>query len=136
MGKIMKPSKVVLVLNGRYAGRKAMILRNHDEGTSDRSYGHALVAGIERYPKPIKRRMTKRKREKRCKIKPFIKVYNYNHLMPTRYSVDINFDKGLSGKDVVKDPQKRKKARKEIKAKFESKYKEGKSRWFFTKLRF
>lgn len=34
MGKIMKASKVVLVLNGRYAGRKAMILRVSVEESS------------------------------------------------------------------------------------------------------
>lgn len=94
------------------------------------------MAGIERYPKAIKKGLSKKKREKRCKIKPFVKVYNYNHLMPTRYSVDINFDKSVSTKDVVKDPQKRKKAKRQIKSLFEAKYKEGKNRWFFTKLRF
>ena len=80
--------------------------------------------------------MSKRKKVKRCKIKPFIKTYNYNHLMPTRYAVDIPLDKSVLAKDVVKDPSKRMKARREIKAKFESKYKEGKHRWFFSKLRF
>lgn len=85
MGKIMKPGKVVLVLAGKYAGRKAVILKNNDEGTNDKSYGHALVAGIERYPRPIKQRQGKKKKAKRSKIKPFVKVYNYNHLMPTRY---------------------------------------------------
>ena len=48
MGKFMKPGKVVLVLNGRFAGRKAVIVRNYDEGQSDRAYGHALIAGIDR----------------------------------------------------------------------------------------
>ncbi|RWS04724.1 60S ribosomal protein L27-like protein [Dinothrombium tinctorium] len=136
MVKIMKPNKVVLVLNGKYAGRKAIVLRNQDEGTTDRSYGHALVAGIDRYPRPIIRRMGKKKREKRCKIKPFLKIYNYNHLMPTRYRVDINIDKKVLAKDVTKDAVKRRNARREVKAKFEEKYKTGSSKWFFSKLRF
>ena len=80
--------------------------------------------------------MSKKKREKRCKIKPFIKIFNYNHLMPTRYVIDFSFDKSVSAKDVTKDPAKRKKAKSEIKAKFEKKYKEGKNLWFFSKLRF
>ena len=29
--------------------------------------------------------MSKAKVEKRCKIKPFIKIVNYNHIMPTRF---------------------------------------------------
>ncbi len=84
MGKIMKPGKVVLVLAGKYAGRKAVIIRNHDEGTNDKSYGHAVVAGVDRYPRAIKKRMGKKKKAKRSKIKPFVKIFNYNHLMPTR----------------------------------------------------
>ncbi|GBN05730.1 60S ribosomal protein L27 [Araneus ventricosus] len=136
MGKIMKIGKVVLVLNGRYAGRKAVVVKNNDEGTSDKPYGHALVAGIDRYPRKVTRRMGKKKLEKRSKIKPFVKVLNYNHLMPTRYMVDIAFDKSIVNKEVLKDPSKRRKARRDVKAKFEERYKTGKSRWFFQKLRF
>lgn len=42
---------MVVVLNGRYAGRKAVIVKNFDEGTSGRQYGHALVCGIVNYPR-------------------------------------------------------------------------------------
>jgi large subunit ribosomal protein L27e len=74
MGKIMKAGKVVLVLSGRYAGKKAIIMRNFDDGTSDKQYGHALVAGIDRYPRKVHKRMGKAKIHKRSKIKPFVKV--------------------------------------------------------------
>uniref|UniRef100_T1J1F3 60S ribosomal protein L27 n=1 Tax=Strigamia maritima TaxID=126957 RepID=T1J1F3_STRMM len=136
MGKIMKPGKVVLVLNGRYAGRKAIIVKNHDEGSTEKPYGHALIAGVNRYPRKVTKRMGKKKISKRSKVKPFLKVYNYNHLMPTRYMVDIPFDKSVINKDVMKDPKKRRKARREIKSKLEERYKTGKNRWFFQKLRF
>ncbi|CAG0879575.1 unnamed protein product [Darwinula stevensoni] len=136
MGKIMKPGKVVLLLGGRYAGRKAIIVKNNDEGSSDRQYGHALVAGIDRYPKKVTRRMSKKKISKRSKIKPFIKVVNYTHLMPTRYSADINFEKNVVNKEALKDPVKRRKARFAVKQVLEERYKTGKTRWFFTKLRF
>ncbi|KAI1285557.1 60S ribosomal protein L27 [Halotydeus destructor] len=136
MVKIMKPGKVVIILSGKYAGRKAVILRNNDEGTNERAYGHAVVAGMERYPRPITQAMGKRKKAKKNKIKPFVKSYNYNHLMPTRYLVEIPFGKSVTAKDAVKDPAKRRAARREVKAKFEEKYKTGKNRWFFTKLRF
>nr|CAD7430664.1 unnamed protein product [Timema monikensis] len=134
MGKIMKSGKVVLVLSGRYAGKKAIVMRNFDDGTSDKQYGHALVAGIDRYPRKIHKRMGKAKMHKRSKIKPFIKVLNYNHLMPTRYTVDIPWDK-TTVKD-LKDPMKRKKTRFQTKVKFEERYKSGKNKWFFQKLRF
>lgn len=74
MGKIMKSGKVVLVLSGRYAGRKAIIIKNYDDGTSEKQYGHAMVAGIDRYPRKVHKRMGKQKIHKRSKIKPFIKV--------------------------------------------------------------
>nr|QBH73519.1 60S ribosomal protein L27e [Embidopsocus sp. OG15479] len=134
MGKIMKPGKVVLVLSGRYAGRKAIVLKTFDDGTSDKQYGHALVAGIDRYPRKVTKRMGKKKIHKRSKIKPFIKILNYNHLMPTRYTVDVVLEK-MTTKD-LKDPMKRKKARFQIRVKFEERYKAGKNRWFFQKLRF
>lgn len=72
--KIMKTGKVVLVLSGRYAGRKAIVMRHFDDGTAEKQYGHALVAGIDRYPRGVHKRMGKGKIHKRSKIKPFVKV--------------------------------------------------------------
>ncbi|KAH9404048.1 PREDICTED: 60S ribosomal protein L27-like [Rhagoletis zephyria] len=135
MGKIMKPGKVVLLLQGKYAGRKAVILKNQDEGTNAKSYGHALVAGIDRYPRPINKRMGKKKRARRNRIKPFLKMVNYNHLMPTRYIVEMALEKA-DLKEVAKDVVARRKARQEVRTKFEDRYKSGKNKWFFTKLRF
>lgn len=60
-------------------------LQNIDDGTADRPYSHALVAGIDRYPRKVTATMGKKKVAKRSKIKAFVKVFNYNHLMPTRY---------------------------------------------------
>ena len=69
-------------------------------------------------------------------IVQFFQVVNYNHLMPTRYTVDISFDKANLNKEVLKDPMKKKKARHLVRTKFEERYKEGKNKWFFSKLRF
>ncbi|XP_071811485.1 large ribosomal subunit protein eL27-like [Apostichopus japonicus] len=136
MGKFMKQGRVVLVLSGRFAGRKAVIVKNHDDGSNERPYAHALVAGIERYPRKVTKRMGKKAIKKRSRIKPFVKVYNYNHLMPTRYSVDVSIDKQVVNKDVFREPTLKKKAKKEVKAKFQDRYKTGKNKWFFTKLKF
>uniref|UniRef100_A0A8C3RPA3 60S ribosomal protein L27 n=1 Tax=Chelydra serpentina TaxID=8475 RepID=A0A8C3RPA3_CHESE len=73
---------------------------------------------------------------KRSKIKSFVKVYNYNDLMPTRYSVDIPLDKTVVNKDVFRDPALTRKVRREANVKFEERYKTGKNKWFFQKLRF
>ena len=84
MGRIMKSGKVVVVLSGRYAGRKAIIVKNNDDGSNDRPYGHALVAGIDRYPLKITKNMGRKLVRKRTRIKSFVRVLNYNHVMPTR----------------------------------------------------
>ncbi|CAO2603986.1 60S ribosomal protein L27 [Lemmus lemmus] len=72
--------------------------------------------------------MGKKKVAERSKIKSFVKVYNYNHLMPTRYSVDIPLDKTAMNKEFFRDPALKHKARGETKT--------GKNKWFFQKLRF
>uniref|UniRef100_A0A2I2YHR4 Large ribosomal subunit protein eL27 n=1 Tax=Gorilla gorilla gorilla TaxID=9595 RepID=A0A2I2YHR4_GORGO len=136
MGKFMKPGKVALVLAGHYSGGKAIIMKNIDDGTSDRPYSHSLVAGIDCYPRKAIAAMGKKKIAKRSKIKSFVTVYNYNHLMPTRYSVDIPLNKTVISKDVFRDPALKRKARREVKVKFEERYKTGKNKWFFQKLWF
>ena len=83
----------MIVLSGRFAGRKAVIVRASDEGTDSKKFGHAVVAGIERYPRKVVRAMGQKKIEKRSKIKPFIKTLNFNHIMPTRleYFTSLTF---------------------------------------------
>lgn len=50
----MQPGKVVILLSGRYAGKKAVIVKNVDDGTSSRSYGHALVCGLAKEPRKVR----------------------------------------------------------------------------------
>ncbi|KAG4079247.1 hypothetical protein HA402_006970 [Bradysia odoriphaga] len=125
----------IMILCGRYAGRKAVVVKTFDDGTADKQFGHALIAGIDRYPRKVTKKMGKAKLKKKFKIKPFLKTLNYNHLMPTRYSVsDVALEK-VTVKD-LKDPVKRKTHRFQTRVKFEEKYKAGKNKWFFKKLRF
>lgn len=46
--------KVVIILSGRYAGKKAVIVKSFDEGDPQRPFGHALVAGVERCPLKVR----------------------------------------------------------------------------------
>merc|ERR1712196_18003 len=74
--------------------------------------------------------------------KPFIKMVNYTHLMPTRYALEVEL-KSIVTTDLVSgssaNPTARQNARKEVKKIFEDKYnsslKTGKNKWFFQKLR-
>lgn len=67
--KFLKAGKVVLLLNGRQAGKKAVIVKSFDEGTPDRPYGHALVAGIMKYPLKITKGMSEKKIAKRSRVR-------------------------------------------------------------------
>jgi len=55
-------------------------------------FPHALVAGIERYPLKVTKRMSSKKIERRSKVKAFVKSVNYNHVLPTRYMVSGDID--------------------------------------------
>ena len=56
-----------------------------DEGVKKgRKFAHCLVAGIEKYPRKVTKRMGPKKIAKRSKVRPFVKYINYTHLMPTR----------------------------------------------------
>lgn len=50
---LVQPGKVVVLLSGRYAGKKAVIVKNNDDGAAGRSYGHAIVAGLAREPRKV-----------------------------------------------------------------------------------
>ena len=80
--------------------------------------------------------MGAKKIAKRSRIKPFIKLINYNHLMPTRYAIELEGLKGSISFETFKEPSQRQDALKQLRAVLEAKYTSGKNKWFFTPLRF
>ncbi|CAM6002274.1 unnamed protein product [Sphagnum balticum] len=122
MVKFLKQNKVVVLLQGRYAGRKAVIVKNFDDGTKERPYAHAIVAGIAKYPRKVTKKASQKKIAKRSRLKAFTKVVNYNHIMPPGEKLETTAS--------------RVEARKGVKSVFEERFKTGKNRWFFSKLRF
>ncbi|RRT72978.1 hypothetical protein GW17_00054295 [Ensete ventricosum] len=135
MVKFLKPNKAVIVLQGRFAGRKAVIVRAFDDGTRERPYGHCLVAGVAKYPKKVIRKDSAKKTAKKSRVKAFLKLVNYSHIMPTRYTLDVDL-KDVVTVDALQSRDKKVSACKETKARLEERFKTGKNRWFFTKLRF
>jgi large subunit ribosomal protein L27e len=107
MGKFYKPGKVVVVLNGRYAGRKGIIVKSNYESVRDRKYPHCMVVGLSKGPrKPTKKNLSKLQdqikkleaskdsSERLNTLKTFgvfIKTYNMTHLLATRYQVKEDF---------------------------------------------
>mmetsp|Transcript_7316 Transcript_7316/g.10999 ORF Transcript_7316/g.10999 Transcript_7316/m.10999 type:complete len:143 (-) Transcript_7316:110-538(-) len=140
---IIKSGKVVIVLSGKYAGRKAVVAKTYDDGSADRKFNHAIVVGIDRYPRKVTKKMSKTKVTKRSKMKPFIKAMNYNHLMPTRYSVDMDLKKIVEENSIKEGRMETRKSVKKIfeerylnQASFKSEKKATGVQYFFKKLRF
>eukprot|EP01092_Planopodium_desertum_P008485 TRINITY_DN3540_c0_g3_i4.p2 TRINITY_DN3540_c0_g3~~TRINITY_DN3540_c0_g3_i4.p2 ORF type:complete len:143 (+),score=31.12 TRINITY_DN3540_c0_g3_i4:24-431(+) len=135
MVKFLKPGKIVIIVRGKYAGKKAVIVKAYDDGTGTRKFGHALVAGIERAPLPIHRNQGTIKQAKRSRIKPFIKLVNYSHLMPTRYGLsELDLKKVVGPEHLAK--HRRKAAKRQLNRVFKEHYLKGQDPWFFQKLRF
>jgi len=140
MVKFLKPGKIVVLLSGRYAGRKAVVVKLSEEGTKERPYGHALVVGLEKVPLPVSKSMSIKKIKKRSRVKPFVKYTNFNHIMPTRYVVDFDF-KNLVDHASMKKADARKSARKGLRKMFEERYMERSKnspglQYLYQKLRF
>ena len=139
---------MVIVLSGRFAGRKAVVLRvvESEEATKDRKFGHALIAGVDRYPRKVTKAMTAEQKSKRMHVKPFLKFVNLQHVMPTRYNLDISeqLDALVGASEDLGDQAERAAAKDKIKAKLEDRYarlKEAKTekistgvQYFFKKL--
>lgn len=138
--------KVVIILQGRHAGKKAVVVKTFEDGNSDKRFSHCLVAGLARNPRKVTKAMSKEKVEKRSKaMKPFVKYINVRHVFPTRYVVDIDLKKAVDEAELV-DPEKKVEVKKGLKKIFYDRYMNQKevtsekkaqgSSYFFQKLRF
>jgi hypothetical protein len=99
-------------MNGRYAGKKAIIMRTNYENSKDKKFPHCLVVGLSKTPRRVTKASLKKleERVKRIETKQnanpevvserlarlkrmgvFIKTYNMSHLLATRYKVDDEF---------------------------------------------
>ena len=103
MVKFYKPGKIVIVLNGRFAGRKGIIVKSNYESVKGRKYPHCMVVGLSKGPrKPTKKNIAKMQAKIKNlesqentidqikKLKSFgifIKNYNMSHLLATRYTL-------------------------------------------------
>lgn len=68
---------MVILLTGRHAGKKAVIVKASDDGSGSRPYGHALVVGLDKAPRKVIRKASEAKQAKAAKLRTFIKVVNY-----------------------------------------------------------
>ena len=147
----MKTGRVVILLAGRRAGKKAVIVKNFDDGKKGKQFPHALVAGVDRAPLKVTKKMSDKKVKRRSKVTPFVKIVNYNHILPTRFTVTGEFAekqgselKTLVSEDKLSNPSARKDLKRQVKAVFTERYlrpdssneKQPAVDFFFKKLRF
>jgi large subunit ribosomal protein L27e len=63
--------------------------------------------------------MSQKKIERRSKVKPFVKTVNYNHLMPTRYTVATDIDlKNVVNEDKLSSKDSRKQMKRDLRKLF------------------
>eukprot|EP00461_Guttulinopsis_vulgaris_P009460 UN09528 len=141
--KIIKTGKVVILLTGRFAGKKAIVVGTFEKNVR-RPFQHILVAGLERAPRQVTKSMGKKKILRRSRVKPFVKYVNIAHVMPTRYSVNDIEVKSIASPERVDKISLRKQVRASLKSVFTRAYLERKNdskgvagqQYFFQKLRF
>ncbi len=140
--KILSPGKVVIVLQGRFAGKKAIVVKAF-AGTVDFPFPHCLVAGIERPPQKVTKSMDEKTLARRVRVKPFVKFVNVRHLMPTRYTVDLKLDTVVKAADFnpnESNPAARKAARNKVRDVFNKRYLQSRQnqgvKFLYQKLRF
>ena len=92
MVKCLKPGKVVVVLSGKYAGKKAVIVRVNESGSDKHKFPYAVVVGVEHAPRKVTRSMSEKKINKRTQMRVFTKVMNLQHFMPTRFVMEPLLD--------------------------------------------
>ena len=78
--------------------------------------------------------MSQARQAKASKVKPFIKTINYNHLMPTRYTLELEGLKTVISNETFKETSQREEAKKTVKKALEERYTAGKNKWFFQPL--
>ena len=123
MVRFIKPGRIVILLSGRYAGKKAVVVRCYDDGSKERRFSHCLVAGVEKAPLFVTKKMHEKKQERRTRVKAFVKYINYQHMMPTRYVAPSDFDlKTLVTDDKMATLESRKGLKKELRNYFTGKY--------------
>jgi large subunit ribosomal protein L27e len=132
--------RFVILLNGRHAGRKAIVLSASLEHTDARKYPHALVLGIEKYPKKLSKSMPQEALVKRTQVRCFIKTVNFNHFLLTRHVLkDEDFWTKVKVPvvvDALADAAQKKTMLDELSAVLRQKYLNGKHPWFFKPLQF
>ena len=132
--------RFVILLQGRHAGKKAVVLQAYPEPTEERKYPHAVVLGIEQGPRKVTKEMSQEQLVKRTQVKCFVKTVNFNHFLVTRHVLkDDDFFQKVKPADVIKaigDAAEKKAVLDSASKVLRQKYLNNKYPWFFKKLHY
>jgi large subunit ribosomal protein L27e len=132
--------RFVILLNGRHAGKKAVVLSASLEPTEARKYPHALVLGIEKYPKKLTKDLPQEALVKRTQVRCFVKMVNFNHFLLTRHLLkDDDFWNKVKVPSILEalgDTTQKKQVIDQLSGILRQKYLNGKHAWFFKPLQF
>lgn len=125
---IFKQNMIVLITNGRLAGKKAVIVKELENDM-------LVVAGISRTPSESADFLPSWQKRRNEKFVSFIKKINTKHVLATRYKADVGLDmltvdeslENINTKTTLNTE-----ANKILKSAFEAK----KAKWLFTQLKF
>jgi large subunit ribosomal protein L27e len=137
---LITPGRFVILLNGRHAGKKAVVLTASQGPTEGRKYPHAVVLGIEKSPKTLQKSMSQEVLVARTQIKVFVKTVNFNHLLLTRHQLkEDDFWSKVKPEVIVnslKDPSEKKAVLEVAAGVLRQKYLNNKFPWLFKPLQF
>ena len=91
MVKCLKAGKVVVITSGKYAGKKAVIVKVNEAASDKYKFPNAIVVGVESAPRKVTRAMDEKAVNKKTSMKVFTKVINLQHFMPTRFGIGQSF---------------------------------------------
>ena len=74
MVKFLKPGKVVIILAGKYAGKKAVVVKVNEDGDNKYKFPYAVVCGVSRPPRKVLTKMSEKTVKRRTSMKVFTKV--------------------------------------------------------------
>lgn len=98
-------------MNGKFAGKKGIIVKSSYENSKDKKYPHCLIVGLAKHPRRATKKTLRKQDEKSEKLEKlvsegrsnnaanilnrmkklgvFVKTYNMGHLLATRYFIYV-----------------------------------------------
>lgn len=125
---IFKPSMIVVLTKGRFAGKKAVVLKEAGDNM-------IFVAGINRTPTESPDYLPNWQKRRNEKFITFVKKLNIKHALATRYKADVGLSE-LNAEDITEDINIRTTFNSQANRILKSAFENGKARWLFSSLKF